>query len=89
MDFWGKNIPGREESHRKGARLGKIGASFGCQGDHCVWSRMTEGESEGRAVREGPEQDSEGLAGHGKEIGSHSKWKWKPLEGFEQERNMI
>lgn len=37
----------------------------------------------------GPEQGSEGLAGHGKETGSHSKWKWKPLESFDQEKNMI
>lgn len=53
LDFWGSNIPGREESHHKSARLGKIGACFGCQGDHCVWSRMMEAESEGHKVREG------------------------------------
>lgn len=37
----------------------------------------------------GLELGSEGLAGRGKEFGSHSKWEWKPLEGFEQQENMI
>lgn len=50
---------------------------------------MREGERGGHEVREGLALDLEGLAGHGKECGSHSEWEWKPLEGFEQLNNMI
>lgn len=36
-----------------------------------------------------PELDYKGLAGCGKEFGSYSAREWKPLEGFEWQKNMI
>lgn len=88
MDFGEKNILGREESSHEGAKLGKTGACFRCQGGRYVCGQMREGERGGHEGREGLALDSEGLAGRGKECGSHSEWEWKPPEGFEQ-NNMI
>lgn len=81
-----KKIPGREERSHKGGNLGKIETCIGCQRGHCVWSRMREGGSGAMRSETGLELGSEGLAGRGKEFGSHSTWEWKPREGFEQEK---